>query len=275
MTRYDAAYISEFYDDYGLREWERLEGTPADIVSFHIHRHYLNRYVKPGSRVLEAGAGPGRFTLELARLGVRVTVGDISKTQLALNERHVAEAGLAAAVEDRVLLDITDLQMFADSSFDAVVCYGGALSYVMERADDALSELLRVLKPEGLLLTSVMSLLGATRIFFDDILTLENYPDLVDGVRRDGLLTVEHNSGHPMKLYRYADLRALLERHSCEVVAASAANCLSARRDDMLVPLLGTEAWERFLEWELEFCAEAGALDCGTHILVVARKAGA
>ena len=49
--------------------------------------------------------------------------------------------------------------------FDAVVCYGGPLSYVMERSDDAFAELLRVTRPDGYVLASVMSLAGAARIF--------------------------------------------------------------------------------------------------------------
>ena len=269
---YDAEYISEFYDAYGTTEWERLEKTPADRVSFFIHKHYLERYVKAGESVLEAGAGPGRFTIELARLGARVTAGDISKRQLELNAHHVAEAGCEGAVEDRVQLDVTNLSQFESGSFDAVVCYGGALSYVMERADDAAEELLRVVKPGGYVLLSVMSLVGATRIFLEGVMGLGNFVEQIDSVRRDGVLTREHNNGHPMKLYRYRELRTLLERHGAKVVVASAANMLSPGRDEVLEPFLNTPTWDKFLAWELDFCSEAGAVDCGTHILAVVQK---
>ena len=56
MTRYDPSYLEALFDRYGEREWERLERTPADEVPFHIHRHYLRRFVRVGDRVLEAGA---------------------------------------------------------------------------------------------------------------------------------------------------------------------------------------------------------------------------
>lgn len=269
---YDAKYISEFYDAYGTTEWERLEKTPADRVSLHIHKHYLEQYIGADDRVLEAGAGPGRFTIELAKLRARVTVGDISKRQLELNAHYVAQADCEEAVEARVPLDITDLGHFETGSFDAVVCYGGALSYVMDRADDAVKELLRVVKPEGHLFISVMSLVGATRIFLEGILGLENFPDLVERVNRDGILTNESNNGHPLKLYRSKALQALLEYHGAEVVAMSAANLISAGRDEMLEPFLKTPIWDKFLAWELDYCAEAGAVDCGTHILAVAQK---
>ena len=273
---YNPAHIAAYYDAYADKEWDRLVSTPADAVSFHIHKHYLERFVNPGDRVLEAGAGPGRFTIELAKLGAAVTVGDISEVQLKLNEQRVIEADCEAAVEARAQFDITDLRQFEAAVFDAVVCYGGPLSYVMDRGEEALSELLRVLRPGGCLLLSVMSLLGATRAFFEGISSLESYPDIVDEVNAEGMLSGEVNKGHAMKLYRAAELKGLLERSGSSVEVLSASNFISVGRDELMREQMTTpESWERVLSWELGFCAEPGAVDCGTHIIAVARKASA
>jgi len=51
-------------------------------VSFHLHFRYLCRYIKRGDHILEAGAGAGRFMIELAGLGAEITVGDVSPGQL-------------------------------------------------------------------------------------------------------------------------------------------------------------------------------------------------
>ena len=135
-----------------------------DRVNFEVHRRFLDEWIRPGDRVLEAGAGPGRFTLELARIGARVVVGDISSRQLELHAEKTAAA--ESSVEERVLLDIVDLSRFADETFDAVVCYGGPVSYVIGEADRALAEVLRVMRRGGTALVSVMSLLGSARAFF-------------------------------------------------------------------------------------------------------------
>jgi predicted RNA methylase len=78
----------------------------------------LRRFIEPGARVLEVGAGPGRFTIALAQLGAKVAVSDVSPVQLELNVDKVAEAGHAAAVESRHVLDVRDLSALPDESFD-------------------------------------------------------------------------------------------------------------------------------------------------------------
>jgi trans-aconitate methyltransferase len=55
---YNPDWVAAYYDEYGEQEWERLFRTPVDEISFFVHTHYLQQFVKPGSRVLEVGAGP-------------------------------------------------------------------------------------------------------------------------------------------------------------------------------------------------------------------------
>jgi ubiquinone/menaquinone biosynthesis C-methylase UbiE len=274
-TTYDPERIRRFYNAYGDREWQRFSQAPHDLVNFFIHTHYLKTFITSGMHVLDAGAGPGRFTIELARLGTRVTVGDISDGMLEQNRVRLQEAGFEAAVIARERLDITDLSSFPDDAFDATVCYGGPLSYVMDKADVALAELLRVTKPGGYLLLSVMSTVGATRASLPFVLEVaEQYGlGIVGQVLQTGLLTGEFNRGHAMKMYRWTELQTLLERHPCRVVAASAANYLSVGHEDALSPLLqNPKRWEAFLAWELRCCQEPGARDGGTHILAVIQK---
>jgi SAM-dependent methyltransferase len=263
VTLYDRDHIASFFDEYGEREWERLEQRPMDRVNFEVHRRLLEEHVRPGDRVLEIGAGPGRFTLELARLGARVVVGDISPRQLELHREKTA--GVEDAVERRAPLDVVELSEFADADFDAAVCYGGPISYVLERADDAVAELLRVTRPGGRVLLSVMSLLGTARAFFfmfPELIEEHGWEKMVNDVFATGLLTAEINNDHVMKMYRWAELEALLARHPCRLLAASASNYLVVGNEDTFVQD------ERWLELELKACREPGALDAGTHIVV-------
>lgn len=168
---YDKEHIARVFDAYGDQEWNRHESSPMARVSFHIHLHYLRQFVRQGDLVLEVGAGAGRFTVELARLGARVTATDISGVQLDLNRMHVTEAGLEDQIEAWAEADVVDLVDFADGSFDVTSCFGGPLSYAMDRVDDAVHELLRVTKPGGLVLVSVMSNMGTLRAYLGSLAT--------------------------------------------------------------------------------------------------------
>lgn len=272
---YDPAFVASLYDAYGEREWDRHETTPFGRVSFHLHRHYLTAFVRPTDRVLEVGAGAGRFTVVLAERGARIVTTDISPGQLELNAAHVAAAGLEASVEARETADVLDLSRYDDSSFDQVVCYGGPLSYVMDGADAAFDELLRVVKPGGHVLLSVMSRHGSLHAFLPRAAEeLEEFGiDDMEAILATGDLPAHHSSmGMPMHLYSWDGLRSLLDRHACDLVVASAANFLSIGNDEQCERWLhDPEMWERFLAWELDACAQPGAIDGGTHILAVTR----
>ncbi len=120
-SQYDAEQVARFFDAYGLREWNRLVQDPANEVSLYIHTHYLEQYVVADQRVLEAGAGAGRFTQVLARLGARIVVSDLSQVQLDLNKQHAIQHAFASAIEAWEQIDIRDMSRFEDESFDQVV----------------------------------------------------------------------------------------------------------------------------------------------------------
>ncbi len=265
---YDAEYIARFYDDYGEREWERLLADPEQRVSFEVHKRLLDEYVKAGDRVFEAGSGPGRFTIELARIGARIVVGDVSPEQLRLHREKTVE--VESSIDERVVVDIVDLSRFSDAEFDAVICYGGPISYVLERADDAVAELLRITRPGGYLLLSVMSLLGTLRRFFSffpGLIETHGWNAAVGEVMRTGILGGELNDGHILRMYRWRELKEMLERHPCRVTTASAANFIVLGNEEAF----GKD--ERWLEQEIASCREPGALDGGTHIVAVVQRA--
>ena len=170
MSTWDPSRAAEYFDELGEGEWTRFERGITPAPSIAIHTQMLEGYVRPGDRVLDAGCGPGRFTLELLRLGAHVTALDISRGQLELLRARVPDI-------EAMVGDITDLSRFPNDSFDVAVCFGGPLSYVLDRAEHAVAELARVTRPGGHVLVSVMGLAG---------IVLHYATILVELVRRDG-----------------------------------------------------------------------------------------
>ena len=276
---YSPDRVRVFYDRYGAAEWDRFDRSVAGRVGLELHKRFQSRWVHAGDRVLEVGAGPGRFTIELARLGSRILVSDISPRQLDLNRDRVAAAGYEDAVEGRQLLDVTDLSHLERGSFDVATAFGGPLSYVFERAGQALDELLAAVRPGGVVLFSVMSRWGSIHQFLDGVLAefakglTDEYRVLVatgDQFGETGRSTVI-DLPHEMHLFTWAEVERLLATRPCRLVDASAANFLSVRAGGTLSDL-DLETWHQFLDWEEGACRARGALDAGTHIMVALER---
>lgn len=275
---YDPRHIAEYFDSYGEREWDRLVATVYDRVNFEMHRRVLARHINPRDRVLEAGAGAGRFTIELARLGASLTVTDISPEQVRLNEAKTRAAGAAEAVEAWAVADGCDLSRYPAGRFDAAVGFGGLLSYALDRRDDALEELLRVTKPGGPVLVSVISLLGAYRLFLPAVLAMaaggaaEALAEL--RVTGDQVTRDVEPGGHFCHMFRWTEFEAFLHEHRCEVLEARGANFASIQNASALdgVWQSAPEQWEYLLDLEEDFTAEPGAIDSATHMIAVVRR---
>lgn len=113
-------------------EHDRMVADPVARVSLEVHEQFLRRFVRPGLRVLEVGAGTGRFTQTLLDIGARVVVTDLSPAQLAANRSHVSALPGAELVESWQVADVCDLAGFPDGGFDAALAYGGPLSYTFD-----------------------------------------------------------------------------------------------------------------------------------------------
>jgi SAM-dependent methyltransferase len=273
-SSYSAQGIAGYFDDYGIREWNRLVETPVDEVSLYIHTHYLSEYVPARSRVLEIGAGAGRFTQVLAGLGARILVADISPVQLDLNRRHAHQYQFAHAVEAWQQADVCDMAQWASESFRCVVAYGGPLSYVLDGRDVALQECIRVLGHDGTLLLSVMSLWGSVHRHLDGVLSIPAATNrrIID-TGDISPATFPEREENFMHMFRAGELREWLARAGLTIVALSASNCLSIGWEDKLREIRhDEEKWEELLRMELKACAEEESLNMGTHIIAVARK---
>jgi SAM-dependent methyltransferase len=113
----------------------------------------------PGARVLDAGCGPGRHSLELARRGMNVVGIDASPDFIALARQ--AAGDLAVEFHERDIRALT-----YDAEFDAVICIcqGG---FGLLGGDDAelevVARLANALKPGGRLALSAFSSYFAVR----------------------------------------------------------------------------------------------------------------
>ena len=129
------------WDEHAER-YDRWYGTFEGAVEHHVDWTLLLEHLPEdrGARVLDAAGGTGRAAVELAKLGYRVTLCDLSPGMLGVARRKLAREGLTDRVEV-VECDVAELP-FPDEAFDLVLCWDG-----MSRR--AAGELVRVTRRGG------------------------------------------------------------------------------------------------------------------------------
>jgi ubiquinone/menaquinone biosynthesis C-methylase UbiE len=275
---YEPEHIASFYDAYGPVEWRRLEQTAYGRLAAVIHGDFIDRAIKPGDRVLDIGSGPGRFSIVAARLGGRVTVADISAGQLDLAREAIGEAGQLESVNAFVQADVVNLSNFATESFDLTICFGGALSYAGEQRALAAAELVRVTRPGGTILVSVMSRYGAmannTRRALLPFLMEYRESHLWPAIRTGDLPPFPSSSvpgkfHPPMHLYSASELTDLLPGCAALEIAGSNVSLTEGANDDALS---NPEIWPTIVDVERALNLQPGLVDSGSHIIMAARK---
>ena len=272
-SQYDPTWVAAYFDDFGDQEWDRLVKHPAREIQLVVHKDVLFRHQSGLDTYLEIGAGPGRFTHALVELEKTVTVTDISPVQLELNRQKAKEYGFDRGVSEWKQLDICEMSCFDDGSFDAVVAYGGPLSYVLDKRDVAIQECIRVVRPGGLIFLGVMSLWGTVHQYLEGVMGYT--PEDNAKILTTGDLTKANASfaSHYCHMFRAKELREFLESHGLEVIDMSASNTLSGVYGEQLTAIRDDpNKWKMLVEMEIEACREPGYLDGGTHLIAVARK---
>jgi ubiquinone/menaquinone biosynthesis C-methylase UbiE len=145
--------ILNYYNSFD--EWGRLDREPLEYL---INIHYIQQYLPTQSRILDNGAGPGKYSIELAKRGHRVSLTDISPRLVEIAKEKVAELHLAQqSIECRVA-DARDLSIFSNDAFDASLMLGPMYHLQTEvDRDKAINELFRVTKDRGYVFVAFMS----------------------------------------------------------------------------------------------------------------------
>jgi S-adenosylmethionine-dependent methyltransferase len=145
--------VETYYDSHAESEWDRLD---LHRMEFLTTLRAMNEFIPPRSTNLDVGAGPGRYSIELAKAGHIVTLLDLSPRNVELARQKASNQG--AAIAEFVCGKALDLSRFVDSSFEVVLLVG-PLYHLVEPSDRdlAINEALRVLKPNGLLFASFIS----------------------------------------------------------------------------------------------------------------------
>lgn len=272
-----------FYDEFGEREWERLDRDFYHRLEFDGTVQYLETHLPPDGRVLDVGGGAGRYAVWLAERGYDVTLLDLSETQVELAREKAADHDVADHVTAR-RGDVRSLDVGTDA-FDATLCLGGPLSHVLD-ADEraaAAAELARVSRPNAPVFVSVMGRLAALQNIIqhagevpDEVDETELVPELARNGTYDRALLEAHGrepAGFDLHLFRVAELEALLENAGLAVETVAGLESVASLRREGLDDLSGEK--RAAVEEAVDLLREDRAVaDLSSHVLAVCYAPG-
>ena len=144
--------------DKGELEAEREKTFIDDIVQkAHIEKELLQS-LDGIETAFDGGAGCGRFSILLAKKGIKVTHFDISQPMID-KAREIAKR--EGVIENITFVKgaMEDLAAYDDKSFDLVMSFDSPISYTYPNQEKVIGELVRIAKKK--IMISVSSRLGA------------------------------------------------------------------------------------------------------------------
>jgi len=266
--------IDEFYASSVEGEWKRLVKDTFHQLELDTTIKFLDKYLPKSGTILDAGGGPGRYTIELAKKDYQMILLDITPELLDKATRNIKKYGVKKNIKDVVHGNITDLSRLTDESFDAVLCLGGPLSHV-EGEDNrikAVTELVRVAKKGAPIFISVIGKLGVL------LKMLKHWPDeLASTEHFEKLWKVGDDDMWRMKYYCHFflpdELTDIVESAGVEVVERVGLEGLAHFKEDTeYVSKKFPKAWENWLAMHDELCTNPNVFATSDHMLIVGRK---
>lgn len=267
--------VKEYYSGQVRGEWRRLVKDAYHRLEFETSLHFMEKYLPAHGLILDAGGGPGRYTMELAKRGYEVVLLDATQANLDFAKRRVKRAGLQRQVKEITQGSIADLSRFGDGSFEAVICTGGPLSHILDprKRGQAIAELQRVARLNAPIFVSVMGRLAVLVV----MLTISQ-EEIVEPRFQLIRETGDYMGGYGFTachFYLPEELRRGFTREGLQIMEMAGLEGISTLHTKALNKLAKDEKSMRiWLETHLQTCTHPAVVGISEHMLIVCRKTG-
>ena len=255
-------YLIEHYSNYD--EDSRLLPRHGS-VEFLTTMRYIEKYIRPDDRILEIGAGTGRYSHTLARRGYAVDAVELVEHNIDVFRQNTMPEENVTVTQGNAL----DLSVFPDESYDITLLLGPLYHlYTKEDKTRALNEAIRVTKRDGIIF--------AAYVISDGCLLDEGFLRGNINVReyvKTGLLDPETfaASSEPKDLFelvRKEDIDELMSEMPIRRLHYVASDgCSLLLRDKM-----DDETFKLYLKYHFATCEREDLFGVTSHALDIFRK---
>lgn len=235
-------------------------------VEFLTTIRFVEKYLKPGMKILEIGAGTGRYSHYFARKGYVVDAVELVETNI---EGFKAKT-LTNENVNIVQGDAVNLSMLKDSEYD-IVLHLGPMYHLTAETDrkSAISEAIRVSKPNGkVFMAYIMNEMTVINYFFRNghINNEEEKNDIMSSNWR-----FYENKRKHLAFYRIEDVNALMGEFDVNRLHLVGTEMISGAMRDMLLSM-SDEEFLYYTEYIYSICERADMIGMSGHLLDVFEK---
>lgn len=249
-------YYNKFNEEKRL---DSRHGTVEFTVSMHVIHKYLNQMEHP--KILDIGAGTGKYSVALANEGYDVTAVELVKSNLGTLK---AKKSTVKAYQGNAL----DLKRFKDNSFDLTLLFGPMYHlFTEEDLVKALSEAKRVTKETGVILVAyVMNDYSIIMYGFEE----GHIKEIVGNGKVDESF---HTHSTIEDLYHYVrieDINVLNQKAGLERVKMYAVDG-AANYMRPTLKKMDEETFELFIKYQLSICEREDLMGASSHVVDVVK----
>ena len=257
-------FLKQYYEAYD--EDGRLLSKHGQVEYITTQKYiHLCAEKANAQRILEVGAGTGRYSVPLAKEGFCVTAVELIEHNLNILRGKLNPGDPITALQGNAL----DLSAFPDGSFDLTLLLGPMYHlYTFEDKQTALLEALRVTKPGGYVLVSYCM----------------NEPTVIQYVFRQGnLRSVLENGLLTEQWHCVSEPKEVFELVRTEDIAALDA-AVNATRERLVatdgatnymrefIDAADDETFEKWVEYHLAVCERQDLIGASHHVLDILHK---
>ena len=256
-------FLGNYYANYD--EDGRLRSRHG-MVEFLTTMRYVERYLQPGMRILEVGAGTGRYSHALARQGYHVDAVELLEHNIEIFRENTLPDEAVSVTQGNAM----DLSAFDSDIYDITLLLGPMYHlFTPEDQLAALGEAIRVTKKGGIVVAaycmgdaSVLSY-GFVRGKIHEILE----KCMLDPVTFDTF----SNPWDIFELYRKENIDALREQFPVTQLHFVATDGYTNHIRDT-VDAMDDETYQVYLNYHFATCERADMIGYSHHTIDIFRK---
>ena len=253
--------LNNYYNNYD--EESRLVKDKAHRIEYITTTKYIEKYLKIGDRILEIGAGTGRYSINYAQKGYNVDAVELVEKNLEILKNKITEDMNINAFKGNCL----NLNMYGNDTFDITLVLG-PLYHLYDEKDinQAIKEVIRVTKKGGKIFIAYLT----------DDSVIFSY-----GVRKGNIKRLKELCDERWNLakikeeifatFKVNDFDKLISNYKVKELETIATDGIATNIPEY-INAFTDEEFEIFIDYHLKNCNRKDLIGYSSHVLKIIEK---